>query len=373
MRVLMPIRWPVGGIRTYLRDLLKSRAFSDVAVEIVLPHHEEFVQLESEVERSDVRWHYAGRDTAVALAAAFFRRFARSRFDLVHSHGFIAASIAAAACRLRSRPHLITAHDVIVDANFRGNFLSLRRAILRRTLLSATRIHCVTKSAAENLVSFAPGLSSMSSIEVIEHGVDVARFRSGPVRNLREELGIGAHTTIFGFLGRFMEQKGFGCLVEAARLLARHHPVDRFRVVAIGYGGYIREEQNRIARTGLSDRFSFVPFMRDVAPFIRGVDCVVMPSLWEASGLVAMEAMVAGVPLIASQCVGLADSLVDTPARVVAPGDVQSLAEAMERELSDPGRKAAAAFADTAASRFDNGRSFARLRALYGRVIAAPG
>lgn len=371
MKVLMLVRWPVGGIRTYLRDLLNSRVFSDVKFEVVLPYHQESAQLEGEVGRGDVQWHFAKQDTTAALVGAFLRQLATTRYDLVHSHGFTAASIATLPSRLRFLPHLITAHDVVVDANFRGRFSSLHRTVLRCTLLAATRIHCVTRSAAENLMSFAPALSSRGTIEVIEHGVDVKRFRSGPVRNLREELGIGASATIFGYVGRFMEQKGFAYLIEATRLLALRHPVDRFKVVAIGYGGYIREEQERIARLGLSERISFVPFMRDVAPFLRGVDCVVMPSLWEASGLVAMEAMVAGVPLIASRCVGLSDSLADTPARVVEPRDANGLAEAMERELCESGKQTAAAFADVAAVRFDNSKSFAQLRALYDRTVGA--
>ena len=88
-------------------------------------------------------------------------------------------------------------------------------------------------------------------------------------------------------------------------------------MLCFGWGGFIREEQVEIKRRGLENNFHFLPFQENPARAIRGVDVVVMPSLWEACPLLPMEVLVAGVPVIGTDCVGMREVLLDTPARVV--------------------------------------------------------
>lgn len=366
----MPVRWPVGGIRTYLRDLLSSDAFRDVAVEVILPRHAESQLLADEAAASSTKWIFAPFDTTASIVSAVLARLAQRNYDLVHSHGFTAATIAALPALAVRRPHLLTAHEVIVESQFAGRCPAVKRNILRGTLKSVSAIHCVSHGAKENMISFVPELASRTRVEVIEHGVNVARFATGGSTDLRADLGIGPTTTIFGFLGRFMEPKGFDVLIEAVNLLSRRYAADRFRVLAMGYGGYLREQQSRITSRGLEQRFSFLPFVNDVAPFLRGLDCVVMPSRWEASGLVAMEALVCGVPLIASSCIGLRETLEGTPAITVPPDKPVDLAAAMEARLLDDGKHEAATYAPQGAVRFDNRRSFERLKKLLSEVAA---
>src|SRR6185437_15543213 len=114
--------------------------------------------------------------------------------------------------------------------------------------------------------------------------------------------------------GRFMEQKGFRVLIDAVGILKRNglSPA-RARVLAVGSGGYVREDRARIAAFGLEEFFTIWPYQRDIASILKGIHCLVMPSLWEASGILAMEAMVAGIPVIGSDCVGLRETLAESP------------------------------------------------------------
>src|SRR6185503_12814399 len=99
---------------------------------------------------------------------------------------------------------------------------------------------------------------------------------------------------------------------------------------------------------------------------------VVMPSLWEAAGLLAMEALAVGTPLLASDCIGLREVVADTPARIAKAGDAAAWAEALRAAIDDPGREAARGFAPRARRRFDAEASARRTAALLREIEGAP-
>ncbi len=78
-----------------------------------------------------------------------------------------------------------------------------------------------------------------------------------------------------------------------------------------------------------------------------------MPSLWEACGLLAMEALVSGVPLIGTDCIGLREVIRDTPGMTVPIKDGLAIADALYREINCPSRQRFEAFREEAATRFE--------------------
>src|SRR5690606_9743044 len=131
-------------------------------------------------------------------------------------------------------------------------------------------------------------------------------------------------TVLIGFFGRFMSQKGFKYLVAAMADLEQRFP-GRYRVAWFGSGGFIREEKADLERCNLTHLFYMHDFVPDTAPYVKGCDIVAMTSLWEACGLVAMEVLAAGVPLVASRCVGLREVCKGSPAILVEPANAESL------------------------------------------------
>ncbi len=369
---LLVIRWPVGGIRTYVRDLLRSDAFADITFRVIVPSCDETRSLMDEVSRPDVNWQLTANSSSALARAVWTLRDIRS-CSLLHSHGFTAACVTGPAAVLHHLPHLVTGHDVLVDGQLRGAKGFAWRTLLQAILAGADRIHCVTHQARDNLLQYLPRLRARPQrLSVIKHGIDVSHFANSPRRDLHAELGVSAQTRLIGFLGRFMSQKGFPTLVAAVALLAGcKRPLPDFRIVVVSYGGYIREEQERIAGLGLSRYFVFLDFVADAAPTVKGLDLLVMPSLWEASGLLAMESLVCGTPLIGTSCIGLRETLEDSPALLVAPGDAAGLAAAIEQRLLYDGREEAERFVATAASRFDGRAAFRALRGLYDETAAA--
>jgi glycosyltransferase involved in cell wall biosynthesis len=343
----------------------------DVAFEVLLPRHPESESLLSDIQRSDVNWHFSRQDTAASLLREL-PGVLKTGAALIHSHGFT-AGVLVALCSLFSRhKHLMTAHEVLNDAEFVGLRGSMKRTGVKRALERIDSIHCLTEEARENLYGFAPRQQQESrKVRVIRHGIDTIRFQAVRPRALRAELGVSEDTVLFGFLGRFMEAKGFDVLIDAVDMLISGTCESfRFVVLAVGYGGLIRESRSRIEARGLSQYFRFMEFVPDVGPILKGLDVMVMPSRWEASGLLAMEAMVCGTPVIGSSCIGLRETLAGTPSITVEAGSAVSLARAMREVFTHDPKPSARAFTSEAQQLFDGQRSFRALRALYAELIS---
>jgi glycosyltransferase involved in cell wall biosynthesis len=205
----------------------------------------------------------------------------------------------------------------------------------------------------------------------IPNGIDVRKYATAAHTesdDLRRRLNLANDTVLFGFLGRFMEQKGFLVLLDALQRLAADALDMPFHLVAVGSGDYRREYRKEIERRDIGKIVSLLDFTPDVLPILQQLDLLVMPSLWEASPLQPMEAMAAGVPVLGTDCIGLREVLHDTPSRMVRAGDAAALAVGLREALWSPWTAAAREFATEACSRFDNDRSARRLAALYGEM-----
>src|SRR5262249_5956021 len=126
----------------------------------------------------------------------------------------------------------------------------------------------------------------------------------------------------------------------------------------------------RMESLGLAEHVTFLQFVADIAPILRQLDLVTMPSLWEASPLLAMEALCAGIPMLGSSCIGLRELLHGSPSVLVPPNDPAALAEALANALSSPWTEAARASAATARQRFSAARSGEQLRQLFDDVLS---
>lgn len=362
-------RWPVGGIRTYLRNLFTAAELADYRFVLIAPNEERLDAFVAQGHLGECRWLPTGcsMQEFVSVTRQAMREFPRS---LIHSHGFQASTIAGLAGLARGAQHLLTVHDVILPGQFMGIAAQRVLAGVAFGLWCPHQIHCATLDSRENLLErfrWVPGLRR--KITVIPHGVDVEHIRAAVPRDVRTELHCSAATRLFGFLGRFMAPKGFAVLVQAVGILRKRGLTPRhMRVLAVGSGGFIGEERRGIERLGLEDYFVFWPYQADVAPILKGIDCLLMPSLWEASGLLAMEAMVAGVPVIGSSCMGLRETLIGSPSREVAPNDPLQLAKAIAAFIEEPHTAAAAAFQARAMRNFRSDISYSKLAQLYEQL-----
>jgi len=276
-------------------------------------------------------------------------------FDLVHTHGFTAGVCSVLGTLMKRTPHIVTLHETLGEERFVGIGGWFGKIGLGVALSLIDAIQCVSLDARANLLDSLKILRLFErKVTVIENGIEVELFLASGGRDLRRELGLTQNTFLIGFLGRYMPEKGFRYLIGALDVLIKEEGLPG-RPVLLSFGqedGFIREEKANVKKMGLSESVYFLPFVANVAMTLKGLDVVAMPSLREACGLLAMETLTAGVPLIGTNCIGLREVLRNTPSRVVPPRDSLALAEALVMEMRNPTKVKAQEFAITAAARF---------------------
>ena len=373
-RVLAVLRWPLGGIRTYVLYHYPTLLEAGYRFTVVGPAHPVFHDFQEELrDWPGVEFVEAPhRKKSCDLRSTVRRELRSRRYDLIHSHGLTAAAEVSLANLGLGVPHVVTSHDVFRENQRAGVVSKLKLTMLGWLLGRSDSIVSVSRDAQENLLEFIPSLArGRPRLVPVLNGIDTSRFSADePESNLRQRLGLGPDVVLMGFLGRFMEQKGFLPLLAALQRLHSQRTARPFHLVAVGSGDYQREYQAEADRKGLADCLTFLPFVPDIGPILKQLDLMVMPSLWEACGLLAMEAMAAGVPVVGTNCVGLREVLRDTPSRVVPAGNPEALAAALREAIAEPRTDAARAFAAEACRRFSAVHAARGLCRVFEDVLA---
>ena len=176
----------------------------------------------------------------------------------------------------------------------------------------------------------------------------------------------------FGAAGRLVKQKGLSRMIDALGLL-RNEPSWSFELA--GDGPLRGRLERRVKRRGLSERFTFLGHLEEMAPFYARLDVLVVPSRYEGFGYVAVEGALAGLAVVASEASSLKE-IVDheETGLLVPPAKPRLLAEALRTLLAEPERVAlyAERARRRAAERFDPARLYDELEAFLARVAAWP-
>ncbi|UUA71394.1 glycosyltransferase family 4 protein [Cellvibrio sp. QJXJ] len=350
MKILLVARWPVGGIRTYFRYIYAQDLYANYELVLLAPDIglQDFLAEYFPVGR--IRFIKAANSDS-ALRRELNSILRSEKFDVIHSHGFSAGALVSSLAQRLPAPHIMTAHDVFRADQFVGIKGKVKSLLLNLAYWRLDGVLTVGQDALENFKEFIP-MVSPEKIHNIDHGVDAQRFASAEPRDFHKELDL-QNRNIIGFFGRFMSQKGLLDVIKAMKILLERRTSEQMPIVlTFGWGGFIREDYALIDQLGLSDYFRQLPFTDDVPAAIKGVDLVVMPSRWEACGLLAMEVLSAGTPLIASNCIGLRCVVKNTPALVIDPYRPDQLANAIEAELTNSSAESFAAFQPLAVERF---------------------
>jgi glycosyltransferase involved in cell wall biosynthesis len=176
------------------------------------------------------------------------------------------------------------------------------------------------------------------SIAVVRNGVasdgrPVAR-RAGPDESFLRSIGVPAGAAVIGATGRLAKQKGFDVLLEAFGEVRRRLP-EAFLVIA-GEGHERHDLTNAARRLGLSDCVSLPGFVDDMRAFYESITLFALPSRFEGMPNVLLEAMAAGVPVVATRVSGVGELVSDgDTGLLVPPENGPSLAEAIARLLGD--------------------------------------
>jgi glycosyltransferase involved in cell wall biosynthesis len=180
---------------------------------------------------------------------------------------------------------------------------------------------------------------SEDRVDVIPNGVDAARFGTvsdTSLESFRERFARPEEKIVLS-VGRIEYQKGLHTLVEAAPAVLASHPNTRF--VIAGRGSQLPELRRRAEQLGLTSAIQFTGFISDDDRdrLYMVADAAVFPSLYEPFGIVALEAMAAGCPVVVGDVGGLAEIVrCCETGMTVYPGNPESVAWGIRKVLTDP-------------------------------------
>jgi glycosyltransferase involved in cell wall biosynthesis len=275
---------------------------------------------------------HAQVSVAPALFAATPRTIAAVQPDVVwgHSLQFQTTPVVAAAARRARLPFVVTAHigDLRAVPGPIGLAARVHEATIGHAILRlSTRALAVSEAVAAHLQTVEPRLP----VDVVPNGVDLSRFipaDPAPHDGLR-----------VGFLGRLVRNKGPAVAVRAVAEAVRSGVDASLSVV--GEGPQRASLEQLAANAGVHDRVHFEGYRPDPETWLLGIDVLVRPSITEGMPLAILEAMAAGVPVIASDVPGNASLVRDGESGILVPiGDHAALARALQRVSQDPASRA---------------------------------
>lgn len=255
---------------------------------------------------------------------------------IVHTHTSKAGVVGRVAAWLARVPVIVhTPHGHVFYGHFGAwksrIFLQVERILCRVT----SRLVALTSAERDDHLARAVGHADRFA--VIPSGIDVDRFRRARVEGRRIPQGFNCSTdaTIVGSIGWLTDIKGHRVLVEAVGYLKDEFP--GLHAVIVGSGGQHHALLAQADSLGVRDRIHLVGHRDDIEQCLAGMDCFVFPSLNEGMGRALIEAMAAGLPVVASRVGGI-PAIVrhEENGLLVEAGDGRALSEALRRILGDP-------------------------------------
>ncbi|MFN8535508.1 MAG: glycosyltransferase [Dehalococcoidia bacterium] len=237
------------------------------------------------------------------------------QYDAIHSHYWLSGRVGRVLSQRWSAPHVTMFHTLAEVKNRAriGERESDERICAERRIISeADRIVVASAHERQQLIRFYEALDEQ--IMVVPCGVDLDRFRPLPKAAARAAAGVSAKHVLL-FVGRLEPLKGIDILIRAMAGLEERDDVEV--IVAGGLSDGHPDEPDRlraiVAECGLTGTVRFVgPQTQDrLVALYNAADLTVVPSYYESFGLVAVESMACGTPVIASRVGGLTSTIKD--------------------------------------------------------------
>jgi glycosyltransferase involved in cell wall biosynthesis len=263
-------------------------------------------------------------DVSPRLATSVVRAVRAEAPDLLHTHMVHADVYGSVAAHLKRTPFVSTRHND--DRYLLGPFRHVDRAFMhgvRRIIAISDAVrdfHIRAGLDAEKLVTVRYGLDDVPPT---------------PSELTPEAAGIPADAPLVLAIGRLIEQKDHATLLEAFARVHRTHP--QARLAILGWGALEAQTKALVQNLGLDD-VVFVLGRVEPRDWLARADVFAHTSRWEGFGIVLLEAMLSGLPVVATRVSAIPEIVVDGKTGVlVPPGDVAAVAEALTRLLDDAG------------------------------------
>jgi glycogen(starch) synthase len=288
-------------------------------------------------------WSQAAEHSLIRSALPLVRRW---RPDVVHAHDWLVAQSAITIAQVTGAPLVVTMHATEAGRHqgWLPRPLNLAIHSVERWLTheAAAVITCSTAMHEEVTRLFE---RSADQVAVVPNGIDLEPWRVSPrVRETARAIHAGEGPLLV-YAGRLVHEKGVQTLLDALPELRRRY--SGLRLVVAGTGVYEAQLQTRARTRRVARAVEWAGFVpeADLAPLLAAADAVVVPSMYEPFGIVALEAAAAATPLVVAETGGLLDLVAaNAVAASFTPRDTEALVKAVVTVLDDPAaaRRAAA-------------------------------
>jgi D-inositol-3-phosphate glycosyltransferase len=292
------------------------------------------------------------RDQLMSTMPAFIEAFQKFQakeglnYPLIHTNYWLSAWVGM-QLKQRSNVQLIHTYHSLGAVKYQSvappESAGIRLAVEKQILETA---NCIVATSPQEEQMLRQLVSDAGNVQVIPCGTDLQNFRAVPRSAARENLGFQPHEKIVLYVGRFDPRKGIETLVRAfGKLPPVNAAGESLKLVIVGGSepgqadGIERQRIEAIvAALNLTESVVFVGQVgHDLLPFYyTAADVCVIPSHYEPFGLVAIEAMACGTPVVASAVGGLNFTVLpEETGLLVPPHDVNAFAASIDRILSD--------------------------------------
>lgn len=251
----------------------------------------------------------AKTDISARMADVFvdldiFRRQENRSYQLVHSHYWLSGQLGELLQDRWGVPHVMTFHSLGMVKRLvlsTPDEPDLRIALEKKLARTSDCVIVPTRRELNNMVAYYD--APTSNMALIPCGVNLDRFRPHPKKEARRKLQLPQEEALLLYVGRFTSEKGLDHLVEAIPLI---DPRFRPRLVVVGGDGAEDEATRNLrdiaCRSGLTGRVTFAGRIpNDLLPlYYSAADIMVLPSLYESFGLVALESLACGTPVVST-------------------------------------------------------------------------
>ncbi len=334
----------VGGIARHCEGLAKALVKMGHSIDVItldFPGASQYEEVEGvKIHRTSIE---LGHPSFIAWVFIFNHFMEKKiamlskdvKFDVIHIHDWLVALAGIAAKHYLKIPLVLTLHSTEV-----GRALGLNNpdsylidGIEWWATYESKRV-IVTSNSMKREVEEHFHLPQ-SKIDVIPNAIDTSKYHVEVDREaVKRRYGIAPDSRIVLFIGRLVPQKGVEYLIKATPKIVSNHP--NAYIVIVG-DGWLKEHLLSLALS-IKHKISFLGFLSDseLIELILSSDVLVVPSIYEPFGIVALEGMAAGVPVVASNVGGLAEIIEhDRTGVLVYTGDANSIAWGVNRILSD--------------------------------------
>ncbi|MDA3130929.1 glycosyltransferase [Aliibacillus thermotolerans] len=257
------------------------------------------------------------------------------RYDIVHAHYAFPSGLPARLLKRRFKtPYIVTCHGG--DLNKMAKIGPFFYQQTQRILVEADHVIAVGQDLAAQIIDNYR--IPKEKVTILSMGVDRSIFFERPKEEARKHLRLPTDCNHFLYVGNLIEEKGLLDLVEAYALYREKDPTAQLHIVGPkNQAVFFQRLQQKIASLRVEDGIFFhgAKPQTEVAQWMNAADVFVLPSHTEGFGLVAVEAMACGTPVIGTNVGGLRYLLADQAGEIVPVSQPEPLSQALEKVITD--------------------------------------